>query len=245
MSADHEAYSVVIPTVGRSCLADCLGALARSEGPAPDEVVLVDDRPERESDPAPLPLAVLGSLRDRTTVVRTGGRGPAAARNIGWRMVSTPWVAFLDDDVRVSADWRERLAEDLAACPVEAAGTEADLVVPLPEDRRPTDWERNTAGLADARWVTADLAYRTDALKAVNGFDERFLRAFREDADLALRLQDAGWRITTGTRRTEHPVREAGAWVSVRAQRGNADDALMLRLHGPSWWQRASAPRGR
>jgi hypothetical protein len=33
--------------------------------------------------------------------------------------------------------------------------------------------------------------------------------------------------------------------MSVRAQRGNADDALMSRLHGPLWWSRAQAPRGR
>ena len=63
-------------------------------------------------------------------------------------------------------------------------------MVPLPTDRRPTDWERNTAGLAGASWITADMAYRRTALEAVNGFDERFPRAYREDADLALRSAD-------------------------------------------------------
>lgn len=28
-----------------------------------------------------------------------GGRGPAAARNVGWRATSARWVCFLDDDV--------------------------------------------------------------------------------------------------------------------------------------------------
>jgi hypothetical protein len=102
-----------------------------------------------------------------------------------------------------------------------------------------------TAGLQTARWATADMAYRTQALIETGGFDERFPRAFREDADLALRMQDAGWLLHRGARVTEHPVRPADRWVSVRAQRGNADDALMLRLHGPAWWERAEAPRGR
>jgi histidinol-phosphate phosphatase family protein len=34
-------------------------------------------------------------------------------------------------------------------------------------------------------------------------------------------------------------------WVSLRVQRGNADDALMRRLHGPRWRQQAQVPRGR
>jgi hypothetical protein len=119
------------------------------------------------------------------------------------------------------------------------------LEVPLPPGRRPTDWERTTSGLAHAQWVTADMAYRTRALEAVGGFDERFRHAFREDTDLALRLLEAGWRVRRGARRTLHPVRTADRWVSVRAQRGNADDALMIRLHGPRWWLRAAVPRGR
>ncbi len=59
----------------------------------------------------------------------------------------------------------------------------------------PTDAERNTAGLAAARWITADMAFRRSALEAVGGFDERFPRAYRVDADLALRLTTAGYRL--------------------------------------------------
>ena len=43
-----------------------------------------------------------------------------------------------------------------------------------------------------ASWITADMTYRRSALAEVGGFDERFPRAFREDADLALRLQAGG-----------------------------------------------------
>ena len=89
------------------------------------------------------------------------------------------------------------------------------------------------------------MAYRREALVAVQGFDERFPRAYREDADLALRVQQAGWRLQVGARTTTHPVRPADDAVSVRVQRGNADDALMGRLHGPDWRQRAETGRGR
>ncbi|MGA5421604.1 glycosyltransferase family 2 protein [Streptomyces lavendulocolor] len=237
------SYAVVVPTIGRPCLADCLAALASCEGPEPSRILVVDDRPGPPGDP--LPLDGLGSLVGRTVVLHSGGRGPAAARNTGVRAVDEPWTVLLDDDVRVGPHWREQLARDLAEASPDTGGVQGVLRVPLPADRRPTDWERNTAGLQGALWVTADMAYRTEVLKTVGGFDERFPRAFREDADLALRVIDAGWRIVRGERRTEHPVRPADRWVSVRLQRGNADDALMKRLHGPDWWERAAAPRGR
>ncbi|MGP4050538.1 glycosyltransferase family 2 protein [Streptomyces sp. 2A115] len=240
-------YAVVIPTIARDTLTDCLGALAAATGPQPREIVVVDDRPSHAATPERLehPLAVLGELRDRTRVLRSGGRGPAAARNTGLRGVTSEWVVFLDDDVQVGPHWCEQLVHDLAEASPDTGGVQGVVEVPLPKDRRPTDWERNTAGLAGAMWITADMAYRAEALKRTGGFDERFRRAYREDADLALRVLDDGWRIHRGSRTTRHPVRPADRWVSVRAQRGNADDGLMARLHGPDWWQRAAAPRGR
>jgi histidinol-phosphate phosphatase family protein len=233
-------YSVVIPTIGRPCLRDCLAALAAATGPAPEQVVVVDDRPAA----AAAPLDV-GDVALPLRVVVSGGAGPAAARNAGWRVTETPWIAFLDDDVRVSADWRSRLAEDLAGLPPEVAGVQGRIVVPVPGGRPATDWERNTLGLASASWITADMAYRRAALAEAGGFDERFPRAFREDADLALRLRADGWQLRHGRRRTVHPVRAASPWISLRSQAGNADDALMRALHGPGWHERAEAPRGR
>jgi histidinol-phosphate phosphatase family protein len=40
-------------------------------------------------------------------------------------------------------------------------------------------------------------------------------------------------------------VGHADRWVSLRLQAGNADDAMMRRIHGPRWRRRAKAPRGR
>jgi histidinol-phosphate phosphatase family protein len=235
--------AVVVPTIGRPQLSRLFDALAVSDGPRPQRVVLVDDRRE----PAVDPLGGLASswVTDRLIRRRSGGRGPAAARNVGWRAVLADWIAFLDDDVVVGPTWLADLHRDLADLGAHVAGSQGRVVVPLPDDRRPTDWERNTAALATARWITADMAYRRAVLAEVGGFDERFPAAFREDADLALRVQAAGYRLTLGDRRIEHPVRPAPWTVSVRVQRGNADDALMRRLHGPHWAEQAEAPVGR
>ena len=239
MSGALQDCTVVVPTIGRPSLEVLLDALATASGPRPAEVVLVDDRPTG----APLSPDRPGLPPVR--VVRTGGGGPAAARNLGWRTARTDWIAFLDDDVVPDPDWYERLAADLAALPADVAGTQGRVRVPLPADRRPTDWERGTAGLATSSWITADLAYRRAALAAVGGFDERFPRAFREDSDLALRVMDTGSTLARGERWITHPVRPVDRWVSVRVQAGNADDVLMRRLHGPTWRERADAAVGR
>ncbi|MGY1733193.1 HAD-IIIA family hydrolase [Geodermatophilus sp. SYSU D01045] len=231
--------TVVVPTIGRPSLEVLLDALAAMPGARPAELVVVDDRPTGS------PLRVDRPGLPPVRVVRTGGGGPACARNLGWRTARTEWIAFLDDDVVPDPDWYERLAQDLAGLPADVAGSQGRVRVPLPEDRRPTDWERGTAGLATSSWITADLAYRRAALAAVGGFDERFPRAFREDSDLALRVMDTGARLVRGQRWITHPVRPTDRWVSVRVQAGNADDVLMRRLHGPTWRQRADAAVGR
>ncbi len=205
---------VVIPTAGRASLQRLLEAL---EGYALGRVLVSEDR-------------------DR--------RGPAWARNAGWRSSRAEWIAFLDDDVVPEPGWAAALAADLAPLPADVGASQGRVHVPPPTGRRPTDWERDVAGLQDACWITADLAVRRAALQAIGGFDERFGRAYREDADLCLRLAGAGWRITAGQRRVTHPVGRADPGISVRRQAGNADDALMRRLHGRAWRRRARAGRG-
>lgn len=225
---------VVVPTLGRRSLAALLGDLLAEVAPA--SVVVVDDRSDARAAPLPVPAGV--------AVASTGGRGPAAARNAGWHPGRAPWVVFVDDDVRLPAGWGRQLRADLAAAPPAAGAVRGTIEVPLPADRRPTDWERNVARLATARWVTAEVAVRRRALEEVGGFDERFRRAYREDTDLALRLLAAGWELARGERVAEHPVRPASPWVSVRLQAGNAADPLLAALHGPGWRARVGEPPG-
>jgi histidinol-phosphate phosphatase family protein len=233
------AYAVVIPTIGRPSLHRLLDALSAATGPPPAAVFVVDDRPAAEQE-LRLPESELPVM-----VLRSGGRGPAAARNVGWRTAGAEWICFLDDDVVPGPGWYDELAVDLSHADGSVVGSQAIITVPAP--RRPTDDERRTLGLATAQWITADMAYRRSALVSCGGFDERFPRAYREDADVALRLTRAGGRIIRGTRRTEHPVPTGNTSVfsSVRAQRGNRDDALMRRKHGRGWRPAIGETRGR
>ncbi len=232
-------FAVVIPTIGQAGLA---GLIRTAAGPpAPAEIVVVDDRATPQP---PMDLAGLTSVPVR--VVRSGGRGPAAARNAGWLATTSEWVAFLDDDVAPGPDWCAALTRDLTGLPDRVGASYARIHVPPPAGRRPTDEERRTLGLESARWITADAAFRRSALLATGGFDERFPRAFREDCDLALRTLRAGFLLVSGTRTTEHPIRARGGWTaSLRAQAGNADNALLRTEYGPGWRQLIGDPGGR
>jgi glycosyltransferase involved in cell wall biosynthesis len=209
--------SIVVPTIGRPSL----------------QALLDRVRPQLSTVDVPVELCV---VHDDSRA------GPAATRNQGWRGARYDWVAFLDDDVLPDPDWLAALVEDLDQ-PARVGGVQGRLRVPLPD--RPDDWAVNTAELARAPWATADMAYRRAALVAAGGFDERFPRAYREDADLAYRVRCHGFELRVGRRRTAHPVRPEGPWTCLRAQRGNADDALLRHRYGPRWHEKLQAPRGR
>ena len=206
--------AIVVPTIGRESVQRLLSALDEERGPAPDCVVVVDDR----ADPRP-PLVL--DTRLPVTLLHSGGRGPpppatsggAPPPPVGSRSSTTTWCRTgLADAPRRRPDRRGVRA---------AAGSQGVLVVPTATERRSTDDERRTQRLATARWITADMAYRRDVLVAVGGFDERFPRAYREDSDLALRVVSSGDRIIGGTRRATHPVASSTVLSSVRAQIGN------------------------
>src|SRR4051794_20231888 len=81
------AYDIVVPTTGRPSLQRLLDALGAAEGLPPRALILVDDR----RDPGgSLPATVPDGLSARVELPATGGRGPAAARNAGWRAARAP-----------------------------------------------------------------------------------------------------------------------------------------------------------
>jgi HAD superfamily hydrolase (TIGR01662 family) len=232
------SYAIVIPATGRHGLARLLTTLDGGDGPSPTEIVIVDDRrrPRRFLD--------LPETRVLVRTLHSGGRGPVAARNLGWRSVDAEWIVFLGEDVLLPAAWPARLAADLAGIPEDVVVSQGAVRVPLPAERRPTDWERAEADRARTRRTGADMAYRRSALGAARGFDERFRQACRADDDVVLRLRAADLRAVQGDREVTRPAGRARLRAALAAQSGRADDALMRRIHGPGWRERTNTPGG-
>jgi GT2 family glycosyltransferase len=89
-----------------------------------------------------------------------------------------------------------------------------------------------TQGLQHAEFVTANAFVRRDALARIGGFDERFLRAWREDSDLQFRLmQHAGPVGRCDDARVLHPARPERWGVCLRQQHNTYFDALLYKKH--------------
>jgi GT2 family glycosyltransferase len=102
--------------------------------------------------------------------------------------------------------------------------------VPLPE--HPTDWQRNTCGLEDSLFVTANCFYRKDVLRAAGGFDESFSAAWREDSDLFFTLHERGCLLAQAPEAiVYHPARPEPWGASLRHQRKSIFNALLYKKH--------------
>jgi glycosyltransferase involved in cell wall biosynthesis len=224
--------SVVIPTYLRpDLLLRCLGGvLAQRLPPGAYEIIVVDDGHDEATrvaverlaaTPTPVRLRYLRPVR---------GRGPAVARNAGWRAAKAPLVAFTDDDTVPQPDW---LLEGERAMTLHPDWSAACGRVVVPRAAvPPTDHELMTLGLERAEFVTANAFVRRAALLRVDGFDERFRRAWGEDSDLQFRLmQTAGPVGRAADAVIHHPVRPERWGICLRQQKNAFFDALLYKKH--------------
>lgn len=234
--------SVVVPTCGRpELLVRCLhGVCSQTLAADAYEVIVVDDG-RSEATRRLVSTMAEDFEHPRLRYVRPGGpRGPAAARNAGWRAAHGEVIAFTDDDTVPLEDW---LAQGLAAMERGRwAALAGRVVVPL-DAGAPTDHARMTQGLERTEFVTANAFVQRDALLRVHGFDERFTRAWREDSDLQFRLQDeAGPVGRVETAVVLHPVRRERWGVSLRQQRNAFFEALLYAKHPRRYRRQAGLP---
>lgn len=233
--------SVVVPTYHRPDLLDrCLSALAAQDLDAASfEVIVADDAASEAT------RRQVAAWADRTSVAMqyipvSSTRGPAGARNAGWRSAQGEIIAFTDDDCIPTPGWLRAGLDAFAEGPDVNAAT-GRMIVPLPDD--PTDYQRNEAGLEEAEFVTANCFVRRGALEAIGGFDERFTAAWREDSDLQFNLLKAGRRIVRAPGAVVvHPVRPAPWGISLRQQRKTLFDALLYKKH-PELYRGQIRPR--
>lgn len=240
LSTLRPLVTVVIPTFQRpQMLERCIQVLLQQQGLAGDlEIIVVDDaRTPACKDVIREHLCLSGSVLIHYIHPPVGKRGPASARNAGWKAAHSAVIAFTDDDTIPDLRW---LAEGLCVMRTGVGAAWGRVVVPMPPF--PTDAERNTGGLHDAEFITANCFVRYDALTLVGGFDERFERPWREDSDLYFSLLEAGIEVQHAPAAVVvHPVRDAPVGTSVRQHRNMVFDALLYKKHPRLYRQKISA----
>jgi len=170
--------SIVVPTRNRfESLRACLRALLAQKPTGVAEIVVVDDGSTGDS------FRYLERLARRGLIVclRTGGAGPAAARNAGIRRARNAVIALTDDDCLVPCDWAVRLAARISATGAAAVG--GRVVAPRGASIPSRVSQAITNGLVAALnrdpdaavFLTSNnVAYRADAIRAANRFDESY-----------------------------------------------------------------------
>lgn len=218
--------SVVIPTYKRpQLLRNCLAALQHQTlGAEAFEVLVVSDGYDASTE------TEVGTFEQQGYLFRylhlPQKKGPAAARNLGWKQARASLIAFTDDDTIPDAGWLQAFWK---------AYNHERLIaftgrVQVPLSKTPTDYERNTAGLERAEFVTANCCCTIGALQKVGGFDERFSMAWREDSDLQFNLLKQGIPIQNIPEAlVVHPVRQARWGISIREQKKGLFNALLYK----------------
>jgi mycofactocin system glycosyltransferase len=203
--AEAELTFVIPARDGGPALAALVGGLT-VYGP----VIVVDDG---SGDGSPELAREAGA----TVVANREGEGPAGARNTGWRLAQTEFVAFVDADCRVGGDWARPLAALLAA--------DGSLALAAPRVRGAEGpgwlarWERSRSpldmgaagglvgpGRRVAYVPSAALVARRAALVELDGFDDGL--RFGEDVDLVWRAVATGWSARYAPEvEVRHPAR--------------------------------------
>jgi GT2 family glycosyltransferase/sugar lactone lactonase YvrE len=173
-------------------LEDCLTALGGLTYPDYEIILVNDGSKDRTSD--------IGRAHPRVRVIDIPNAGLSAARNVGLAEASGEIVAYTDADARVDRDWLTFLVQPFLTSDVVGSG--GPNVVPGDDPPMAQCIARAPGGpthvLLDDRIAEhvpgCNMAFRRDALLAIDGFNPIYLRA-GDDVDVCWRLQSRGWRI--------------------------------------------------
>ncbi|MGN6181325.1 MAG: glycosyltransferase [Mucilaginibacter sp.] len=190
------------------------------------EIIVVSDGPDNET------RQLIREFRDGYKRIRFFElplkKGPAAARNFGWLNAKADIIAFTDDDCMPDEYWLAEIRRNISPNSLQAVTGK----VIVPRSKRPTDYAKNTAGLEDADFVTANCACSKAALLRTGGFDEQFSMAWREDSDLEFKLISQRIPVKkVNSAVVVHPVRDAKWGVSIKDQRKTLYNALLYKKY--------------
>jgi glycosyltransferase involved in cell wall biosynthesis len=211
--------SVVVPTRDRpQALAGCLAALARQDLGGL-ELIVVDDGSQ---DRGALERAVGGG--DRVRVIRTPGRGPAAARNLGARAASEEVVLFTDDDCEPKPGWARLLvaaatgaSDGIAAGRTAAPAGSSSAVRASQAITNHLLLDALTPGGTTTFAPTCNLAVSREVLAHLP-FDDSYPTAAGEDRDWCARAVAAGHAIAYQPEAIVIHRQRLNTWEFVRQQ---------------------------
>ena len=218
--------SAVIATRDRAWRLEALLHSLSAQESLPVEVVVVDDG-SADATPELLERGVDGlQLR---ALRHDPARGPAAARNAGWRAAHGRLVAFLDDDVVADPGWARAVLEAHRRDPSAVIQGRTD---PDPDELAAAGVFRRSREVTgpDPAYPSCNIAYPRALLERLGGFHEGFRRPSGEDTDLGWRARAAGApALYADAARVRHAVYPGGLAGLLRDAARWEDTVLALK----------------
>jgi O-antigen biosynthesis protein len=189
---DWPRISVIVCTYnGTATLRECLEGLGALAYPNYEVIVIDDGSTDGTGD-----LAAKYDVR----LVQTENRGLSNARNLGLELATGEIVAYTDDDAYPDPHWLHYLAHAFRTGDFAAVG--GPNLPPAGEDfvaeavaNAPGGPTHVLLSDCEAEHIPGcNMAFRTDALRALGGFDAQF-RTAGDDVDICWRIQQAGWKV--------------------------------------------------
>ena len=195
------------------------------------EIILVNDGSTDRT-------SAIGRSFSRVRVIDTPNAGLSAARNVGLAAATGEIVAYTDADTRVDRDWLTFLVQPFLTS--DAVGSGGPNVVP-PDDSPIAQCIARAPGgpthvLLDDRIAEhvpgCNMAFRRDALLAIDGFNPIYLRA-GDDVDVCWRLQARGWKIGFASSALVWHHHRSSVKAYWRQQVGYGEGETWLMAHHP------------
>jgi hypothetical protein len=230
--------SVVVCTYdGGRTLEQCLQSLGKVRYPDYEVIVVDDGSTDNTAD--------ILTRFPNVQVIRQENLGLSVARNVGLQHATGSVIAYTDSDCFVDPDWLTQLVYQLEETGAAAVGG-PNLT---PPDGRLAACVAACPGqpthVLESEQVAehipgCNMAFRRDALLAINGFDPRFRQA-GDDVDLCWRLEEAGYWITfsPGAVVWHHRRHNTSAYLQQQAGYGFAE-GLLLHKHPNKFNSRGS-----
>ncbi len=211
-------------------LEDCLSSLEQLTYPD-YEIILVNDGSRDRT-------AEIGRRHPLARLIEIPNGGLSAARNVGLAHATGEIVAYTDADVRVDRDWLTYLVQPFLTSDVVGSG--GPNVVPPDDPPMAQSIARAPGGpthvLLDDRVAEhvpgCNMAFRREALLAIGGFNEVYLRA-GDDVDVCWRLQARGWKIGFASAALVWHHHRGSVSAYWRQQVGYGEGETWLMAHHP------------
>ncbi len=225
---ERPRVSVVVCSYnGGATLDECLRSLCALNYPD-FEIVVVDDG---STDDTPEILARFPSVR----VIHQLHLGLSIARNAGLECATGAVIAYTDSDCIADPDWLIHLVHQLMCSGAAAVGgpnlTPDDGWLAACVAAAPGQPTHVLISDQVAEHIPGcNMAFRREALEAINGFDPHFLKA-GDDVDICWRLQHEGLLITfaPGAFVWHHRRRNSRSYLKQQAGYGEAEALLQLK----------------